>query len=110
MKGQADVFDVQVTITNEGLMPTALEMAKRVKIVRPDMCTLTLARGQELVRAPEGKPQQRPAMEIGWLKAGETRTVSWQVKGAGKASIALASTRGGIDKGEVVVGTGTGEQ
>jgi hypothetical protein len=110
VKGQADIFDVQVTVTNEGLMPTALEMAKRVKIVRPDMCTLTLAVGQGLVRAPEGKPQQRPAIEMGWLKAGETRTVSWQVKGAGKASIALASTRGGIDKGEVVIGTGTSGQ
>ena len=28
------VFDVTATITNDGLLPTALEMAKRVKIVR----------------------------------------------------------------------------
>ena len=98
------VYDVTVTLTNEGQMPTALDIARRVKIVRPDTCTLTLGSGQELLKAPQGQRQQRPVMELGWLKAGETKTVTWQVKGIGKAIVNLSSTRGGIDRKDVTVG------
>ena len=42
--------------------------------------------------------------EIGWLKAGEKKTVTWRVKGAGKATINLSSTRGGLDKKEMTIG------
>ena len=35
-----------MTVTNEGGMPTALEIAKRVKMVRPDTCTITLGEGR----------------------------------------------------------------
>jgi len=120
------VYDVTVTITNEGQMPTALDIAKRVKIVRPDTCTITLGSGLQLVNAaapagfpgspqpaapaarPAGSPPpQRPMIDIGWLKAGETKTVTWQVKGTGKATVNVASTRGGIDRKDVNVGTGT---
>ncbi len=89
------VSDVQATVTNEGLIPTALEMAKRVKIVRPDVVSLRLAQGQELVRGADGKAQPL-SHEIGWLKPGETRTVKWQVKGAGTATVTIGSTRGGV--------------
>jgi hypothetical protein len=99
------VYDVTLAVTNEGQMPTALEIAKRVKIVRPDTCTLALSAGQELLKAPQGKPQQRLATEIGWLKAGETKTVTWQVKGTGKVTANLSSTRGGVDRKDVQVGT-----
>jgi hypothetical protein len=98
------VYDVTVTLTNEGQMPTALDIARRVKIVRPDTCTLTPGSGQELLKAPQGQRQQRPVMELGWLKAGETKTVTWQVKGIGKAIVNLSSTRGGIDRKDVTVG------
>jgi hypothetical protein len=100
-----NVFDVQVTVTNEGLLPTALEIAKRVKIVRPDTLALTLASGQELVKPGAGKPAQQRLIELGSLKPGESRTVSWQVKGAGKAAVAISSTRGGVDRRDVTVGT-----
>jgi hypothetical protein len=99
------VYDVTVTLINEGQMPTALDIARRVKIVRPDTCTLTLGSGQELLKAPQGQRQQRPVTELGWLKAGETKTVTWQVKGTGKATVNLSSTRGGIDRKEVAIGT-----
>ncbi len=98
------IFDVQATVTNDGLIPTALEMAKRVKIVRPDAFSIRLAAGQELVKAATGKPAQRPTIEIGWLKPGETRTVSWQVKGTGTATVTIGSTRGGVDRKDVEVG------
>ena len=98
------VFDVKATVTNQGLMPTAFKMAERVKIVKPDTFTIALAKGQELVAAPAGKPPQRASIEIGLLKPGETRSVSWQVKGAGAATVTIGSTRGGVDKREVPIG------
>jgi hypothetical protein len=98
------IYDIQATVSNDGLIPTALDIAKRVKIVRPDTFTIGLAGGQEFTKAPAGKPAQTGTIEIGWLKAGETRTVSWQVKGAGKATVTIGSTRGGIDRKEVTVG------
>jgi len=98
----AGVFDVKATVTNEGLIPTALEIATRVKIVRPDTCTIRLAPGQELVKTAEGR-NQAAAIEIGWLKPGESKSVTWQVKGPGNATVAVSSTRGGTDRREVAV-------
>jgi hypothetical protein len=106
------VFEVEVVVTNEGRMPTALDIAQRVKMVRPDTATITLAKGQELVQpavsetarrvggtgaAPVKEPRQRTAVEIGWLKPGETRRVSWQVIGSGEVQLTIGSTRGGLD-------------
>jgi hypothetical protein len=97
------IHDVEVSVTNEGLMPTSLEIARRVKIVRPDTCTITLAKGQTLVARPEGQPRQRPAIEIDWLKPGETKRVTWRIKGAGKATVSIGSTRGGTDSRDVEI-------
>jgi hypothetical protein len=109
----AGVFDVELVVTNEGKMPTALEIAKRVKMVRPDTASITLAKGQELVqpavrvasgsggveRPAQGSPtpRQRAAIEIDWLKPGETKRVTWQVKGTGDTRVTIGSTRGGVD-------------
>lgn len=95
----AGVFDVELVVTNEGKMPTALEMAKRVKMVRPDTATITLSTGQALVQPAAGvkQPAQRTAIEIDWLKPGETRRVTWQVSGTGEARVSIGSTRGGLD-------------
>jgi len=98
----AGVYEVKAVVTNEGLIPTALDIAKRVKIVRPDSCTINLGPGQELVKTADGGAQ-KPAIDIGWLKPGESKTVTWQVKGAGDATVAVASTRGGVDRREVAV-------
>jgi hypothetical protein len=78
-------------------------MAKRVKIVKPDTFIIKLAQGQELVPAPQGQPPQRPAVESGWLKAGETKSVTWQVKGTGPVTVTISSTRGGVDSKQVEV-------
>jgi hypothetical protein len=37
------------------------------------------------------------------LKPGESGTVTWLVKGAGTATVSIASTRGGVDRKDVVV-------
>jgi hypothetical protein len=95
-------YDLTVTVANEGLMPTALDIAKRVKIVRPDSLAVVLS-GATLAPAAEGQAAQRPTQELGWLKAGEKKTITWRVKGTGKATINLSSTRGGIDKKEVAI-------
>lgn len=116
-KPSADgAYDVTVTVTNEGLMPTALEIAKRVKMVRQDRVTLELAAGQSVVR-PEGAPAAggrqggfgmmgqggganapaRATEDIGWLKAGETKTATFKIKGAGTVKVTIGSTRGGVD-------------
>jgi Zinc carboxypeptidase len=103
------VFEVELTVTNEGLMPTSLEVARRVKMVRPDTCAITLGKGQTLVQPPEGQPEkadqprQRAVIEIDWLNAGETRKVSWRVHGAGIATVTVASTRGGTDSKAIEV-------
>jgi hypothetical protein len=95
------VYQIDLTVTNDGKMPTALDIAKRVKMVRPDTCTITLAKGQELLAPVAGEARQRAAIEIDWLKPGETTSVKWQVKGAGKIKVAVASTRGGLDSKEI---------
>lgn len=95
------VFDVEMSVMNEGKMPTALEIAQRVKIVRPDTCTIALAKGQQLVPSPAGQPSQRTAVEIGWLKPGESRRVAWRVKGQGNVTVTIGSTRGGVDTKQV---------
>jgi hypothetical protein len=99
----AGVFDVEVRVTNEGNMPTALEIAQRVKIVRPDTCTVTLAKGQELAPPQAGQPRQRAAVEIEWLKPGETKRVAWRVKGEGSVTVSIGSTRGGTDSRQVLL-------
>lgn len=95
--GKAGLYTIEMTVTNEGKMPTALDIAHRVKIVRPDTAVLTLGKGQEFAEPAKGQPRQRPAIEIGVLQAGETKTVSWQVQGAGQVRLAISSTRGGVD-------------
>jgi hypothetical protein len=98
------VYDVEITVTNEGLMPTALDIAQRVKMVRPDTASITLAKGQELVQPAKGQPRQRAAIEIDWLKPGEKKNVKWQVKGTGSLKVTIGSTRGGTDSRDVTIG------
>jgi hypothetical protein len=92
--------EIQVTVRNTGRLPTALEQAKKVKMVRPDQVVAQFARGSAsrlAGRAPEF-----------WLKGGETRTVTLRVK-AGPAeadrkfTVRLLSTRGGVAEREVVI-------
>jgi hypothetical protein len=101
--GAPGLFDVEMSVTNEGKMPTALEIAQRVKIVRPDTCTIALDKGQALAPAAKGEPAQRAAVEIDRLKPGETKRVAWRVKGQGTVKLTIGSTRGGTDSREIVL-------
>jgi hypothetical protein len=86
---------VTVTVRNSGLMPTALEQAKRVKIVRPDQVTARFERGSA------GRVVGRA--EEFWLRGGEERTTTVRLKGvaAEKVTIRALSTRGGVAEREV---------
>jgi hypothetical protein len=117
-------FNVTLTVTNEGALPTALEIAKRVKIVREDSVSIEYQAGQTVTRvgaqpgdetggrggrggrrgggamgrggsAAPSAPRQ--TQNIDWLDPGEQRTVSWIVRGAGPVTLSIASTRGGVD-------------
>jgi hypothetical protein len=94
-------FEVVAVVTNEGVLPTALRIAERVKIVRPDAVELKLPAGVELA---EG----RARLDIGRLQPNEKREVRWKVKipagAAGEAEVTLLSTRGGVARARVKIG------
>jgi len=101
VKKEADTFEVVAVFTNEGFLPTALKMADRVKIVRPDTAEVRLPAGAEFVGV-------RGRQDIGFLKQNEKKEVRWKVKikpgTAGEADVAILSTRGGIARTKVKIG------
>ena len=101
------LFEVSVTFTNTGKLPTALEQAKLIKIVKPD--TAKIEFDKELLKTEKIEilePEIRDkTIEMGWLEEGERKTATWQVRLNGidsaKAEISVLSTRGGVDRREV---------
>ncbi len=93
VKPSADsaTHEIKVTVRNAGRIPTALEQAKRVKIVRPDAVTIRAAAGSTarvLGRAPEF-----------FLGGFETKVVSTRVRVTpgqeATFTVRALSTRGG---------------
>ncbi len=101
VRKETDTVEVVAVVTNEGFLPTALRMAERVKIVRPDAVDIRLPAGMELAGG-------RPRQEIGHLKQGEKKEVRWKVKvkpgAAGEAEVSILSTRGGVARAKVRIG------
>ena len=101
VKKEADTFEITAVFTNEGFLPTALEMADRVKIVRPDAASVRLPSGAELV-------DTRVRQEIGFLKQNEKKDVRWKIKvkpgTTGEAEVSILSTRGGVARTTVKIG------
>lgn len=102
-KKEADTFEIVAVFTNEGFLPTALEMAKRVKIVRPDQAVITLPeKGIELV-------ESKKSIELGSLKSGEKKEARWKIRLVDKegqeVEVAILSTRGGIEKRKAKIGS-----
>jgi len=73
VRKEADTYEIVAVVTNEGFLPTALKMAERVKIVRPDAVSVRLPAGAELAGV-------RARQEIGHLRANERREVRWKFK------------------------------
>ena len=85
--------EIRVTVRNTGRLPTALEQAKRVKIVRPDRVVATAERGSQ-TRQVGSTPEF-------WLDGGETETVTVRIRAGSRAqdrqlTVRLLSTRGGV--------------
>ncbi len=93
--------EIRVTVRNTGRMPTALEQAKRVKIVRPDQVTAKFA--DSSAAKVVGPPPEF------WLAGGESKTVALRIRAGEKATnrkvtIRALSTRGGVAERELEVG------
>ncbi len=95
VKKEPGTFEIVSVFTNEGFLPTALKMADRVKIVRPDAVQVSLPAGLEFVGS-------RARQEIGYLQSKQMKEVRWKVKGQLKpdaeAEVSISSTRGGVEK------------
>ena len=94
--GGADgaTHELRVTVENRGRIPTALEQAKEVKIVRPDTVEVELPPGTGSVVGEE------PSF---FLSGGERKTATVRIKaeaGNPPSSITVRalSTRGGVDE------------
>jgi hypothetical protein len=88
--------EIRVTVRNTGRIPTALEQAKRVKIVRPDRVVAVVPEGAGT--RVVGEPAEFH------LAGGETRTVVLRIRaGAGdrRLTVRALSTRGGVAQREV---------
>ena len=108
-KAEDGLFEVSVTFTNTGKLPTALEQAQLVKIVRPDTAKLEFE--GDLVKDKQVEivdPELRDkSIEMGWLQEGERKTATWKVRLNGidsaEATISISSTRGGVDRREIEI-------
>lgn len=107
------VYDVVVQYTNKGYLPTAIEQAKLVNIVRPDRVMLEF--DKELTKdmnnqkveivVPKGRNKD---VENDWAKQGESKTVKFQVKLNGidtaACKVHVLSSRGGHKVKEIMIG------
>ena len=101
VKKEPGVLEVVAVFTNEGFLPTALEMAERVKIVNPDRAEISFT-DKEMTLVGGKK-----AIELGKLKSGEKKEACWKVKPekAGvEAEVSILSTRGGVARQKIKVG------
>jgi 23S rRNA U2552 (ribose-2'-O)-methylase RlmE/FtsJ len=101
VKKEPGVLEVVAVFTNEGFLPTALEMAERVKIVSPDRAEISFS-DTELTLVGGKK-----TIELGRLRSGEKKEARWKVKPAKpgvEAEVAILSTRGGVAKQKTKVG------
>ncbi len=84
--------ELRMTVRNEGRIPTALEQAKEVKIVRPDTVNVELPDGAELIGS-------EPEFYLGGRSA---ETVRLRLKlpddTTGELTVRAESTRGGVQQ------------
>jgi|GEM_PF-45216 hypothetical protein len=99
------VYTVAVQYTNTGFLPTAIERAKEVNIVRPDRVSLEFDSPKAEIISPKGR---NTFIERGWAKQGEVKTARFQVKLNGidtaACTVHVQSSRGGHNVTEVRIG------
>ena len=110
---EKNVYDIEVSFTNTGFLPTALEQAKLVKIVKQDRVRLEF--DEELTKDKKNKKVeilipgiQNKDVELKWTKKGETKTAHLMVKLNGiesaKCKVHVLSSRGGHKIKEIIIG------
>ena len=110
---EKNVYDIEVSFTNTGFLPTALEQAKLVKIVKQDRVRLEI--DEELTKDKKNKkveiliPEiQNKDVELKWTKKGETKTAHLMVKLNGiesaQCKVHVLSSRGGHKIKEIIIG------
>lgn len=92
MSADSATHEVRVTVRNSGRIPTALEQAKRVQIVRQDFLT---------IQSTGGSAARTTTRGVGfWLAGRESKTLTLRVRvpaGAGaEMNARVTSTRGGV--------------
>ncbi|HWM11332.1 MAG TPA: M14 family metallopeptidase [Solirubrobacteraceae bacterium] len=94
--GQEDgaTHELRVTVENQGRIPTALEQAKEVKIVRPDTVEIEL---------PDGAGEVVGEDPEFWLRGNQRQNVTVRLAltssdPTGRFTLRLESTRGGVDE------------
>ena len=90
--GQGTEFTVEVTVENQGVIPTALKQAQLVKIVRPDTVSLVFPAGMMTVPAFGGRGGRGPSTGSG--------------QGGGGGDEGMGSGGGGGGRGDL---TGAGQ-
>jgi hypothetical protein len=111
--GDSATYEITVRWRNNGRLPTALKQAQLVKIVQEDRAFVrlpaALTRGERpqvrLIEPSRGGG----AFLAGWTEPGETKTATFNVRTYGvpgaRFNVEVLSTRGGVLRREVTVGT-----
>ena len=99
-------YEVTVSWTNSGRLPTALRQAQLVKIVREDRVRLQFADSLTDGDSPQLRivtPSRRnKTISAGWTEPGERKSVVFEVRTYGgsdvEGTVHVMSTRGGLVK------------
>ena len=109
---EAGVYDIEVGFTNTGYLPTALEQAQLVKIVRPDRVRLEF--DNELTHWKNKKVEvvipeiENKDVELGWTKNGEMQKAVFKIQltdiDTVDCKVHVLSSRGGHAMRDITIG------
>jgi murein tripeptide amidase MpaA len=109
---EVGVYDIEVGFTNTGYLPTALEQAQLVKIVRPDRVRLEF--DNELTHWKDKKvdvliPEiENKDVELGWTKNGQMQKAVFKIQlmdiDTVDCKVHILSSRGGHAIREITIG------
>jgi hypothetical protein len=92
--GQGTEFTVEVTVENQGVIPTALKQAQLVKIVRPDTVSLVFPAGMMTVPAFGGRGGRGPSTGSGQGGGGGDEGMGSGGGGGGRGALTGAGQGG----------------
>ncbi len=110
--GDSTTYQVTVSWTNSGRLPTALKQAQLVKIVQEDRVRLefdtSLTRGRTPTVRVVTPGRRDKVIRAGWTEPGERKSVTFEVRTYGvpgvEATVHVMSTRGGLVKVPLTLG------